>query len=167
MSHTENQNIPHFLGKNKGTITREISTDSFIIVEQSRFHTLVDHGFNELNTTLHHHFHQQRYDQMWDTLDAMRQLESEHALDLAQFTQKKVKALTQLMLDAIKSGDERAVQALKHAFPEFDLVELKYKDPTLNQESLREFALRIKQDRIAQKFAIHAKNTKLAATYQV
>ncbi len=166
MSQLHTPQAPHFLGKSKNVMTREICTDSFILVEQSRFHTLADHEFSELNTALHHQFHQQNYDKMWDTLHSMRRLKPEHALDPAQHTRLKVKALTPLMLDAIKSGDERAVQALQQAFPEFDLVELQYKDPAATPESLRDYATRLKQDKIAQRFAIHVRNTTLLATYQ-
>lgn len=166
MSHqgTTQNAIPHFLNKQGGNVKREIRTDSYITVERHRFHTLVDHGFSELSTNLHHQFHQQDYNGMWDTLHAIKSLKPEHAIDLAQYGRLKIKALTQIMLDAIKSGDERAVNALQQAFPEFDLVELSYKDPAATSESLREYAERLKQHKIAERFAIHVRSTNLGAT---
>ncbi len=156
--------MPHFLKKQAGNVKREIRTDSYITVERHRFHTLVDHSFSELSTNLTHQFHSQDYNGMWDTLHAIKALAPEHAIDLTKYARMKVKALTQIMLDAIKSGDERAVQALQQAFPEFDLVELQYKDPAASPESLREYAERLKQHAIAQRFAIHVRSTNLGAT---
>lgn len=164
MRQMDNNSMPHFLKKPAGNVKREIRTDSYITVERHRFHTLVDHGFSELSTSLAHQFHQQDYNGMWDTLHAIKQLQPEHTIDLAKYSRLKVKALTQIMLDAIKSGDARAVQALQQAFPEFDLVQLQYKDPAASPESLREYAERLKQHAIAERFAIHVHSTNLGAT---
>lgn len=164
MRQIDSKSVPHFLKKQGGNVRRQIRTDSYITVERHRFHTLVDHGFSELSTHLTHQFHSQDYAGMWDTLHAIKQLQPEHTIDLAKYSRLKVKALTQLMLDAIKLGDERAVQALQQAFPEFDLVQLQYKDPAATPESLREYAERLKQHAIAERFAIHVHSTNLGAT---